>query len=73
LINIELKIFIFIILFEQLMISSVIITGDAGGLNYIGSNLTDENKSPFKYCCGCTERDISRAESDLTPLRRTTV
>ena len=55
------------------MISSVMLTGDAGGLNYIGSNLTDENKSPFKYCCGCTERDVSRAESDLTPLRRTTV
>ena len=54
------------------MISSVLFTGDAGGLNYIGKNLTDENKeeSSMNFCCTCTDKSISRAENDLTPIRR---
>ena len=52
------------------MISSVLFTGDAGGLNYIGENLTDENKGTVKFCCSCTDKDISRAENDLAPIRR---
>jgi len=54
------------------MISSVLFTGDAGGLNYIGSNLTDENnKATIKLCCSCSNDDISKAESDLKPIKRT--
>ena len=35
------------------MISSVLITGDAGGLNYIDETLTNAPKSAFNFCCSC--------------------
>jgi len=36
------------------MISSVLMTGDAGGLNYIDDTLTETPRTTFNFCCGCT-------------------
>ena len=33
------------------MITSVILTGDAGGLNYVDDVLIENPKNAFKYCC----------------------
>ena len=51
------------------MLSSVLFTGDAGGLNYV----KNENSSFFSaFCCTCTQKDISQAEKDLAPIRCST-
>lgn len=52
------------------MLSSVLITGDAGGLHYIDDVLTEGPRKTFNVCCSCALPDYSTAESDLTPIKR---
>ena len=33
------------------MITSVMLTGDAGGLNYVDDVMYESPKKAFKYCC----------------------
>ena len=55
------------------MLSSVLFTGDAGGLNYV-RNVSEENPAFFpSLCCTCTQDDISHAQTDLAPIRRSVV
>ncbi len=48
------------------MISSVLFTGDAGGLNYMDNAMNEGPRKTFNVCCSCALPDYS-AETDLAP------
>ena len=55
------------------MFSSVLVTGDAGGLHYIDDVLTEGPRKGFNVCCSCALPDYSLIETDLTPIKRKTI
>ena len=52
------------------MFSSVLFTGDAGGLHYIDDVLTEGPRKTVNVCCSCALPDYSNIETDLTPIKR---
>ena len=51
------------------MFSSVLITGDAGGLHYIDDVLTETPRQGFNYCCACALPEYN-GETDLRPIKK---
>ena len=55
------------------MRSSVLLTGDAGGLNYIKGSAPGGSKSSsfgnMSFCCSCASTD-KQEETNLVPMRR---
>jgi len=49
------------------MISSVLVTGDAGGLNYIDEIVTETPRSAFNFCCTCNVPEANQKETNLAP------
>ena len=50
------------------MKTSVLVTGDAGGLNYIDDVMTEAPRSAINMCCSCVVND-RKAETSLAPIR----
>ena len=52
------------------MISSVLFTGDAGGLKYIDDTMNETPRSAFNMCCSCAMPEEKYLQRDLAPIRR---
>ena len=50
------------------MKTSVLFTGDAGGLNYIDDVMTEAPRSAVNMCCGCVVKD-RQLETSLAPVK----
>lgn len=52
------------------MKTSVLFTGDAGGLNYIDDIMTEAPRSALNLCCSCVVHD-RKTETNLMPIKKT--
>ncbi len=48
----------------------MLVTGDAGGLNYINNAMTDVPKSAFNFCCTCATPEPAKLETNLAPEKQ---
>ena len=50
------------------MKTSVLFTGDAGGLGYIDDRMNEAPRSAINLCCSCVVRD-KKTETSLVPIK----
>ena len=54
------------------MKTSVLFTGDAGGLTYIDDKMNEAPRSALNMCCSCVMED-RQYEKNLAPIRQVKV
>ena len=50
--------------------SSVLLLGDAGALNYVDDAMSEGPGSTFGFCCNCSTPVLHEKEKNMQPIRK---